>query len=596
MARIGKAEEEEVQKWADRIKVGETFRGADGRKEAWVNMKSYYRNQFEPDVVSVNLIYSHGRQLIPSLYFQNPVIECSALWPGWEQKAKILEAVDNMVLKKMRVKEQLKLIIQDAYLYDYGIRKVGYDAEFGYDPTGSLWAEIFKELGIELEEKERGEFNTFITREFPFFLHIPPNRFVVDPDTDGPGFETSRWVAECFYRPVDEVIADDRYEHVPKDLEARYVVQAQGNSLVVSPKKEGVDYGDSKFGRDKERVKLWEVWDKEEKRIRVLIEGMRGFARDVEDIVNLKNFFPYDRLCFNPVSDEHYSTSDAMYIEKQQIEYNDATTQEQVHRRKENLKLIYEEGAFDPDVEEPKLLSGQVGVGIKCRPGSIAGPQGKILVLTPSMSRDIPMARQAIREDIREILAVGPNQLGQEMGRRKTATEAGLIEQSVKIRGDERRDLIADFIGRSVEDVNQILFKFWDTPDVVEVVGPEGSGFVPWTGEFLEGEYALSIVPNSTLPRSKEQYKKEVVQLYEVLNGDPYVDQKELRRILLDAFEEFNTDRLLLAQPQDQPGNPYINPGRAKHGNQSQLPAGPEDINMSGAGSPEMDQEPGAGG
>ena len=582
---VGKGEEKEVTKWWERVKIGEEFRNSDGRKEAWENMRKYYKNQFAPEIVSVNLIYSHGRQLIPSLYYQNPVVEVGALFPGWEQKAKILEAVDNALLKKMRVKEQLKLIIQDAYLYDYGIRKIGYDAEFGYDPTSGVWAQLFEELGMEMTEDERLEFNTFILEEKPFFLRVPPNRFVVDPDTDGPGLETARWCAECFYRPLEDVLKDDRYEGVPKDLKATHIQHNQGQSVVISPKKEGVDYGDMKFGRDKERVKLWEVWDKEEKKVYVMIEGMKKFARQVEDQWGLQNFFPYDRLCFNPISDEHYSVSDAMYIEKQQLEYNDATTQEQLHRRKENLKIIWEEGTFSEE-EETKLMSGNVGAGVKSRPNTVGGPNAKIMTIAPSMSRDIVQSRAAIREDIREILAVGPNQLGQEMGRRKTASEAMIIDQSVKIRGDERRDLIADFLGRAIDDINRLLFKFWDTPEVVKVVGPEGEAFEEWTGAYLESEYALRILPNSTLPESEEQYKQTLTQLYQMLNGDPYVDQKELRRLLLDSYKEFDTNRLLLQQPNEmQPMNMAITPGQAKHGDGSRIsmPENPGAVNMSGA-------------
>ncbi len=54
------AEKAEATKWQTRIGFAREFRETDGRKEAWKNMKAYYRNQFAKDVVSVPLLYAHG--------------------------------------------------------------------------------------------------------------------------------------------------------------------------------------------------------------------------------------------------------------------------------------------------------------------------------------------------------------------------------------------------------------------------------------------------------------------------------------------------------------------------------------------------------
>ncbi len=67
MPRVGKEERKLVEQWRTRIGVARKFREADNRKAAWENMKKYYRNFFDQNVVSVGLIYSHGRQLVPFL-------------------------------------------------------------------------------------------------------------------------------------------------------------------------------------------------------------------------------------------------------------------------------------------------------------------------------------------------------------------------------------------------------------------------------------------------------------------------------------------------------------------------------------------------
>jgi hypothetical protein len=575
--KVGKEEKKEVTTWLTRIKHGEAFRDADGRGTAWKNMKKYYRNQFADDIMAIPLIYSRGRQMVPFLYFKNPVVECTPLQRGFGKKAKILEAVDNMLIREMRVKEQLKLIIQDAYLYDYGVRKVGYDSEFGYDPTDSSWKELFEELGVKVTAEELMEYNTFIINEFPFFLRVPPKRFIVDPDVEGPTLDTARWVVEEFFRPLEDVLEDDRYDF-PKDLAATHqIVKDSAGNTVISPKKEGNVQNDIAKKSDIERVKLWEIWDKKNGEVIVMADGYQGFGRKIEDVWNLKNFFPYDRLCFNPVSDEHYSTSDAMYVEKMQLEYNDTVTQEMIHRRHSNRKLLAQRD-FISNEQKQKFLSSKPDILIETE-----GDPAKIIQLNPNMSRDIYQARGDIMKDLDDTLAMGKNQQSQEMGKRKTASEAMIINQYTELRSDERRDIVADFIERSMQDINKLLFKFWDTPDVIKLIGPEGEEWETWTGEDLEGEYAIQITPNSVMPHTKEQYKQKVERLYQMMAGNPFVNLKEMTRLVFDASEEFDTEKLLLQQPGQAPSMADFRPGQAKmqDGEQSggqpiQGPATPE--------------------
>jgi hypothetical protein len=554
-----KEEKKEVNKWFQRVELATKFRDSDGRKSAWKNMKRYYRNFFDDKSVSVNLIFSHGRQLIPMLYFKNPVVECTGLWRGWERRAKLQEAVDNMLLQEMRVKEQLKLIIQDAYLYDYGVRKVGYDSQFGYDPTASLWKAVFAELGVTLGEEELVEFNTYVISELPFFLRVPPRRFLVDPDVEGPTLDTAEWCIEEFYRPLEDVKEDDRYT-IPKELRASHFLSTDSSgNVVVSPKTQGYPKEAGTSKSDVERLKMYEIWDKRKQKVLVLADGCDAFLREQEDVWGLKNFFPYDKLSFNPISDEHYSVSDAMYVERQQLDYNDVKTQEAFHRRRANTKFLGKQGMIDP-AEKDKLMSGEPMAYVETN----GVPGQDVITITPSMSRDIFAGAQEIRQDFQEILAMGRNQLSQEMGKRKTASEAMIIQQYTELRSDERRDMIADFLLRVVYDVNRLIYKFKDTEDIIKLVGPEGEEWETWSGERLEGEYAIRMLPNSMLPMTKEMYRQKIERLLQIHAANPYINQKELTRLHLDSFEEFDTNKLLLQQPNTMQPMIDFRPGKGK--------------------------------
>jgi hypothetical protein len=579
--KVGTAEKKEVTAWLTRIKIAENFRESENRKTAWTNAKKYYQNKFKDETISVNMIYALGRQMVPFLYFKNPQVEISALRQDFIKKAKILEAVDNMLIRAMRMKEQLKLIIQDTFLYDYGIRKVGYDSEFGFDETKSLFREIFQELGVELTDEELKEYNTYVTQEFPFFLRVPPRRFGVDPDVEGPSLDTARWVFEEFYRPLADVLEDDRYD-CPKNLKATYMLnKTNAGNVVISPKKEGYAQDDIYRKSDSERVRLWEVWDKKTRERMVIADGHYGFLLRTEDVWELPNFFPYDRLCFNPISDEHYSVSDAMYVEKQQIELNDAVTQQMYHRRKENTKFFAKKDVLSPEAK----ASFEKGKPLILIEVETAGAIGEALQpITSSMSPDIERARADIRNDFQEILSMGKNQLSQEMGKRKTASEAMIINQYTELRSDERRDIVADFIVRAIEDINILVFKFWDVPDVIEVVGDEGRVWEEWSGESLAGKYGIDIVPNSTIPQTRQMYQQKIAQVYQSLQGNPVVNLKEATRLYLDSFDEFDTEKLLLVQP-GEPTMADYRPGKRRHqdspegqppGSRMQTPDNPE--------------------
>src|SRR4030042_4321969 len=201
------------------------------------------------------------------------------------------------------------------------------------------------------------------------------------------------------------------------------------------------------------------------------------------------------------------------------------------------------------------------------------------------MSRDIFQARPDSRNDMTETLAMSRNQMSQDLGKRKTASEAMIINQYTELRSDERRDIIADFLERSVQDIDRLVFKYWDTPDIIELIGEEGKEWATWAGEDLEGKYGIQIIPNSVMPHTKEMYRQKVEHLYSILMGNPFVNMKEMTRILLDSHEEFDTNKILLQQPgipgdgtsmaDFRPGQPKLQDDSKPEG-QIAMPGNPE--------------------
>jgi hypothetical protein len=64
----------------------------------------------------------------------------------------------------------------------------------------------------------------------------------------------------------------------------------------------------------------------------------------------------------------------------------------------------------------------------------------------------------------------------------------------------------------------------------------------------IQGTYVLSFVPDSTVPISRAVRQQEAKEMYQVLVGDPLIDQFKLRMQFLAAYE--TADPTLLLPPE----------------------------------------------
>jgi hypothetical protein len=112
--------------------------------------------------------------------------------------------------------------------------------------------------------------------------------------------------------------------------------------------------------------------------------------------------------------------------------------------------------------------------------------------------------------------------------------------------------------------VNRLVYKFKDTEDIIKIIGSEGEEWANWSGDVFEIESAIRILPNSMLPMTKEVYRQKIERLLQIHAQNPYINQKELTRLHLDSFEEFDTNKLLLQQADVMQPMIDFRPGKSK--------------------------------
>ena len=75
--------------------------------------KAYYRHEFKPNTLPVNLVFSILRSIVPQVYFRNPAVSIAPMLPGleYELHARLVEDIDNWMLRELPIKYEIKKMI-----------------------------------------------------------------------------------------------------------------------------------------------------------------------------------------------------------------------------------------------------------------------------------------------------------------------------------------------------------------------------------------------------------------------------------------------------------------------------------------------------
>lgn len=559
------AKEYTVRQWQALIRQGMKFQEVYGDAKNWERYKKYYRQQFRSNVVPVNLVFAMLRSLVPQVYFRNPRIVVTPTRPGLlpELNARVIQRVDNWIIREMGLKNQYKKMIQDAFICGTASGVLGYDSEFGFD-TKLAGDQPMTMSGFN-DKGEKIEYNANVAPGMPWFLRSRPEDIIFPWGCTG--VDNSRWYAMRVMRPLDDVKQDKKYSNT-RDLKGAFVptiTTADGTKQLF----------DANNGSAKEQtvewVELFEVHDLSTGKVYVLTmqEGQDKFLRSDVDEMQIDGL-GIETLSFNPDSDYIYGVPDAKIIEPQMLELIDIRTQAQKHRRINVLKTLIRKGVLSKE-DMQKVLSSDVGAFAEIdSEGSLAD---NILNLSPGVSgilQDLAIQGNIAKEEANEIVGVPRTAQGAYQGKTHiSATETDKVAASFGIRLDERRDIVSDSILRVLRRVNQIIFTRWTNERVTDIIGPDGAKWwIKYTGAQVRDEYNISIELEDARPLDSETKIAQATQVAEVwakLNqgqiaaGMPV--PPEIQYMLFSPFPDVNLDRLV-AQTMQQ-GGPGMSPGQA---------------------------------
>ena len=501
--------------WIQQVRAGEEYRKEMARQDKWSTYQKFYRNRFAPGIFTKNIFFTMRRSIVPRLYLRNPSISVTPRKPGPKQAAlaKTMERIFNSLIQTMEMKAQIKKMVDIAFYTGTGIGKLGFGAEFTPtpDPGGTAAPIIGDDMRVETRSG--------IVENMPWYKAIHPKDFVVPEyciDHESAWFQ-AHWII----RYKDDVMRDTR---VNKNIKWNTKTAPLGDLDPVIHGRPGVITRDI--------MPLLEIRDRRRQKVMLFAPYDTQSELFFEtDALQTDYSSPYYVFNPNPDDESFWGISDASILHQYQEQLNEIKTKMHLHMRASVVKLLHEKGAIS-NSEKEKLGNENVQAAVE-----VAGLHKIKIVEAAHIPEALFRMESEVMNDVREVLGFSRNQFGEYQARSHgpTATETRAVQDALNLRIDERRDSLSDLLVQIFQDIQLIIFRHWKKAQVIKVVGPEGHAvWVEFTGKMLqEGQYEISINPDSAITETKEVREARAQKYYDTLSQNPLVDNIKLTKYYL---------------------------------------------------------------
>ena len=556
-----------LQSWKEKLRVSniEFENKLEKNRNRW---KDYYKgNQWGCDDENLysdklvdNMVFSNIQTIMPSINLRRPKIFVNAKKKPYKTKdgflfdtlgaAATLEVVMNYYYKELELKREVDKCLLDALIGPWGLMFIGFTVESEkVDDDDNLL-----------------EVNELIKSESPFAIRISPDDFRYDIEAKDSHLNDARWIAIKWVKTVDEVKSNPNYKNVgdiKPNMSLKTAEDTSSGTKIVGAN------GKRTSNEEWDRIEGWDIYDKITHRIITIVASHKKELRNEPWPLKYEGF-PVEVMYFNESPDEILPISDISIYEKSQDELNRTRSLQLSHiRRLSHRKYIAKDGKIDEE-NRLKLTYGGDGTVVNVKGDTTTSV---VPLKDATISQDIYIAGKMLKDDIRE--QAGTSVFEKGVGAKfDTATEPALIQQSISTKRDARTAILEDFIKhvmsklgsviqQTIKDLSvpltneQLEFSRKFTPSRIESIAGEDDSqiLLPWlnaSSDDIKGEYDFDIEVGSTRPTNQEQRKRDVLTLYELLQGNPYIDIKKGTEMLLEAFDIKDLDLLMKSDEEVQ--------------------------------------------
>lgn len=528
-----------VDEWFEQIQHGLEYRYHYGMEDKWAKIEAMFFNGHPSNQGSgSNIIYSTGDAFLSTVHTPNPYILTEPRKPEQIDWAPLVENMDNDLITETKLKREMHSCGLYAYLWGTSVVKIGYDSEFGWDPqfdangkrqpVGASLTRFGKDQNlIEFSDNRPG---------MPWVKACLPHDIVVPWGTRD--LDSAPWIAHRIVRHIDDIKADPKYTG-KRDLEPMMSMRdfVESYITVSKPYRIGPDIltSTSESTGQAEYVELWEIHDKRTHQIIVVATNHKKFLR--KDINHLQiRGLPFVELGFVPKGRTFWRTSDAIYLLNHQAELSDITLQARKQRRLNVLKWIVKAGVFD-DAELRKLMSRDIGAVAMAKPGNSSLQESVINAPLSQANQILYQEMEDVRSSARETVGFDRNSVGEFAGRRTTAREVESVQASKDLRMGRKGAAVADAYVEVINKINGIVFKFWTTPRVAQMMGQDGAmQWMQFTPSELAGDYTIKVIFDNPQEDTVQTRQALGMQLYQASMTDPTIDPIAVRKFIARSF------------------------------------------------------------
>jgi len=472
--------------WAREIKAGVKYKERYAKSKEWEEYKKMFRGDWKENLVPVNKVFSFGRMTIARSYFRRPAVTVTPKRPEFEIHARVVEAIDNYLIRECNLKYTLKRALLDAFCTGTG--------------------------------------------------PIRPPQDVVIP-WGYRDFEDLPWICDVVIRPLKDVREDQKYNNYRAQIQGKLERDKGPLKTPIAP---------SDTNDDDRYALLYEIRDAREKKIIVISEGY--VLLEEEDALQIEGL-PWEFIIPNPDPDCFWGIPDVRMMKAQQEELNEIRTQASRHRRIALLKFLYAKGALSKENLD-KLLGEFLGPGIEVNSDNVtAAVQLLQPHVPPDFANEALMVLQDMRETLgfsRNQLGEFAGQRTPPTAAESLIVQAA-TEVRIDERRDITADVLANILRKwnqyifsfwNRERIVRILgpngVRYW----------------IRFTGEEIRGEYTITVDPESGLPITRGLRYQQARELFRLLLGNPYIDQTLLHKLLLEQFEWIDPTWPLIVKPE----------------------------------------------
>ena len=523
------------EEWIQEIDNALKYRQQFGMENAWNKLELDYTNHPTSDTsIGPNLVYSMGDSLLSSLTVPDPEFVLSAEHLAGVDRAPIVEAVDNWLIKKLKLKREVEAAILNSYLFSRSILKIGYDSEFGWSPYydigkgNNLMGMTLTQFNKKGQRIEMGN----ASPGMPWVKVVAPQDFVVPWGTSF--IDNAAWAAHRIIRLNDHIKDDPKYVNTSRlqpNMSMESYINSYGNVAARYRRSHN-----STTSAHTESIKsifnvLWEIHDKRTGRIFVVTRDHDKFLRNSVDALQVAGLpFVSTTLVNHPRS--FWGTPQAYYLGQIQNTQYDISLQQEKQRRINCLKFLANKNIISEDAMN-KLMSGDVGAlamvetTMNLKDAVVPFPAGSLI--------DFVMQSNANRSDARDAIGFSRNQLGEfDSKTHRSAREASFVREGSQTRTSRRMNSVIELYIEAIKKVNKIIFTYWKVPRYMMI----GNENVKFTGEELEGDYLYDITLSTKRNMSLAQRKIESLQVMAQLMQIPGIDMEALKQYVIDASSD----------------------------------------------------------